>query len=94
MFTLIGAPISFKCTLQSIVVLSTIEAKYMVLIEDEKDAIWLGGLLDELGVSHKQISIYSDSQSAICLEKNPVFHVRTKHIDIRYHFVWELISER
>ena len=53
----------------------------------------LGGLLDELGVGQKQISIYSDSHSVICLVKNPVFHVRTKHIDVHYHFVREIISE-
>ena len=65
----------------------------MALTEAVKEAIWLGGLLDELGVGQKQISIYSDSHSAICLEKNSVFHVRMKHIDVRYHFLWEIISE-
>ena len=65
----------------------------MPLIEAVQRAIWLGGLLDEFGVGKKKISIYYDSQGAICLEKNPVFHVRTKHIDVRYHFVREIISE-
>lgn len=83
----------WKSTLQSTVALSTTEAEYMALTEAVKEAIWLGGLLDELGVSQKQVSIYSDSQSAICLAKNPVFHVRTKHIDVRYHFVREIVSE-
>ena len=55
----------------------------MVLIEVVKEAIWLGGLLDELGVGQKH---YSDSQSAIFLEKSPVFHVHMNHIDVRYHF--------
>ena len=54
-FTLVAAPISWKCTLQSTVVLSTIEAKYMVLIEVVNEAICLGGLLDEFGVDQKQI---------------------------------------
>ena len=45
-------------------------------------------------VGQKKISNYSDSQSAILLAKNLVFHVRTKHIYVRYHFVWEIISER
>ena len=58
----------------------------MVLIEVVKEDIWLGGLLDELGVGQKQIFIYSNSQSAIFLEKNPVFHVHMNHIDVRYHF--------
>ena len=49
---------TWKHILQSIVALSTIEVEYMALIEAIKEAIWLGGLLDELGVGHKKISIY------------------------------------
>ena len=73
--------------------MSTTEAKYMALTEVVKEAILLEGLLDELGVGQKKISIYSNSHSAICLAKNPMFHVCTKHIDVRYHFVGEIISE-
>ena len=73
--------------------MSTNEAKYMALTEVVKEAIWLGGLLDELGVVQKQISIYYDSLSAICLANNPMFHVRTKHTDVHYHIVREIISE-
>ena len=40
-----------------------------------------------------KISIYFDKHSAICLAKNPVFHVRTKNIDVCYHFMQEIISE-
>ena len=92
-FSLEEAPVSWKSTLQSTVVLSTIEAEYMTLTKAVKEAIWLGGLLDELGFSQKQISIYYDSQSVIYLTNNPVFHVRTKHIDVRYQFVQETIGE-
>ena len=81
-FTISRAPISWKPTLQSTSALSTSEVEYMALTEVVKEAIWLRGLLDELGVGPKQISIYSDSQSDICLAKNLVFHVRTKHIDV------------
>ena len=49
--------------------------------------------MDELRVGQKQISIYYDNQSTICLAKNPVFHVRMKHIDVRYHFVWRLLGK-
>ena len=52
---------SWKSTLQSTIVLSPIEVEYMALIKAVNEAIWLGGLLDELGVGQKQISIYSDS---------------------------------
>ena len=91
--TLLGALVSWKFTLQSTIVLSTIEVEYMTLIEAVKETIWLEGLLDELRVGHKQIFIYSDSQSVICLVKNPLFLVRMKHIDVRYQFVQEIISD-
>ena len=61
MFTLSRAPISWKSTLQSILALLTSKAEYMVLTKAVNEAMWLGGLLDELGVGPKQISIYSDS---------------------------------
>ena len=93
MFTLSRAPVSWKSTLQSIVALPTSKAEYMVLTKAVKEAMWLGGLLDELGVGPKKISIYSDSQSAIFLAKNPVSHVHTKHTDVRYHFMRDIINE-
>ena len=63
----------------------------MALTEAIKEAIWLGGLLNELGVGQKQIPIYYNNQSSICLAKNPVFHVCIKHINVCYHFVWRLL---
>ena len=51
-------------------------------------------MLKDLGVGQKQLELYSDSQSAIHLAKNQVFHARTtKHIDVRYHFVREILEE-
>ncbi|XP_070016936.1 secreted RxLR effector protein 161-like [Nicotiana sylvestris] len=92
-FSFVKAPISWKSTLQSTVVLSTTEAEYMAITEVVKEAIWLQGLLKELGVEQKSIIIFCDSQSAIQLAKNQVYHARTKHIDVRYHFVREIIEE-
>ena len=86
-FTLSGPLVSWKSALQFTISLSTTKAEYIALTEAVREAIWLGGLLDEFGVGHKQISIYSGSQSVVSLAKNPVFHVRTKHINVHYHFV-------
>ena len=58
-----------------------------------KEAIWLHGLLKDLGVGQKQLEVYSDSQSVIHLAKNKVFHAWMKHIDVRYHFVCEILEE-
>ena len=92
-FTLAKAPVSWKSTLQSTVALSTTEAEYMAVTEAVKEAIWLQGLLGELGVGQKHIKVHCDSQSAIHLAKNQVYHARTKHIDVRYHFIREILEE-
>ena len=73
--------------------LSTTEAEYMAITEAVKEAIWLHRLLEDLGVGQKHLVVHSDSQSAIHLAKNQVFHARTKHIDVRYHFVREILEE-
>ena len=93
MFTLEKIQVSWKSTLQSTVALSTIEVEYMTITKAVKEAIWLQGLLDDLAFGKKQVTMFCDNQSAIHLVKNQVYHARTKHIDVRYHFVWEIIEE-
>uniref|UniRef100_A0AAV1UAW5 Uncharacterized protein n=1 Tax=Peronospora matthiolae TaxID=2874970 RepID=A0AAV1UAW5_9STRA len=65
----------------------------MALSEATKEAVWLKVLLRELGemASDEVIKIYEDNQGSIALAKNPEFHKRTNHIDIRYHFVREKV---
>ncbi|KAE8671810.1 ABC transporter B family member 7 [Hibiscus syriacus] len=92
-FTFEKAPVSWKSTLQSTVTLSTTEAEYMEVTEAVKETIWLNGLLGELGMEQKHIKVHCDSQSAIHLAKNQVYHARMKHIDVRYHFVREILEE-
>ena len=91
-FTLGGGPICWKSTVQSIVALSTTEAEYMAVAEAAKEALWLIGLVKELGVEQGGVQLHCDSQSAIYLAKNQVYHARTKHIDVRYHKIRELIA--
>ncbi|KAJ4714843.1 Retrovirus-related Pol polyprotein from transposon TNT 1-94 [Melia azedarach] len=86
-FTLGSSVVSWKATLQPTVTLSTTEAEYMALTEAAKEGIWLKGLVSDLGLYHDQTIVYCDSLSAICLAKNQVHHERTKHIDVRYHFL-------
>ncbi|KAG8473076.1 hypothetical protein CXB51_035013 [Gossypium anomalum] len=91
-FTIGGCAISWKATLQTTVTLSTTEAEYMVIIEACKAAIWLKGLFSELNEALQISTVFCDSQSAIFLTKNQMFHERTKHIDVRYHFVRDIIT--
>ncbi|KAL0430515.1 UNVERIFIED_CONTAM: Retrovirus-related Pol polyprotein from transposon TNT 1-94 [Sesamum radiatum] len=92
-FTLCCACISWKSQLQNIVVLSTTEAEYIATTEALKEAIWLKGLLDEIGFLKHKVTVFSDSQSSIQLCKNPVFHDRTKHIDVIYHFIRDIVGK-
>jgi len=73
--------------LQKIVALSTTEAEYVAVSESAKEIVWLQSFLKELSKMNGKGTLYSDSQSAIFLVKNPVFHFRTKHIQIKYHFI-------
>uniref|UniRef100_A0A803P9H4 Polyprotein n=1 Tax=Cannabis sativa TaxID=3483 RepID=A0A803P9H4_CANSA len=86
--------ICWKATLKSIVALSTIEAEYIACTEVVKEAVLLEGITREMGVDQRVVSPYYDSQSALCLSKNKVFHERMKHMDVRLHFIQDIISER
>ena len=57
------------------------------MTEATKEMMWLQSFLQELGQQHEGRVLHCDSQSAIHLEKNPVYHARTKHIQVRYHFI-------
>jgi hypothetical protein len=92
-FTLAGGPVSWRSTLQTTVALSTIEAEYMAVADAIKEAIWLHGLTEDLGILQKNMKVLCDSQSAIHLAKNQVHYARTKHIDVQFHFVCEIMEE-
>ena len=68
------------------------EAEYMAATEAVKEAIWLKDLLGDLEVIQENITVLCDNQSAIFLAKNQTYHARTKHIDVKYHYVREIIE--
>ncbi|OAE33937.1 hypothetical protein AXG93_1952s1130 [Marchantia polymorpha subsp. ruderalis] len=86
-FTLGGSVVNWKSTLQPTVNLSISEAEYMALTKAAKEGIWLKHIVNDLGLHQDQAIVHCDSLSAICLTKDQVHHERTKHIDIRYHFL-------
>jgi len=80
---------------QSIVTLSTREAEYVVTISYVCHSIWLRWLLKKLWISQeKSIENYVDNSSAIVLAKNPFFHDRSKHIDTRFHYLRDCITNQ
>nr|GEV62202.1 hypothetical protein [Tanacetum cinerariifolium] len=93
-FVVHGCVVSWKETLQHVVALSTTEAEYMALTEAVKESIWLKGLLTELGVNLRSVVVNCDNQSAIHLSKNTMFHERTKHINVGYHFIREIVESK
>lgn len=78
---------------QRCVALSSCEAEFMAATTAACQAIWLRNLLMQItGEFISPVVIYIDNKSAIDLAKNPVFHGRSKHIDIRYHFIRECVE--
>ena len=67
----------------------------MALSEATQEAVWLKVFLSEIGemAPDETVKIFEDNQGSIALAKNPEFHKRTKHIDIRYHFVREKVED-
>ncbi|CAL8174685.1 unnamed protein product [Prunus armeniaca] len=81
-FTCGGGPINWRVMLQLVTALFTTEEEYMAVTEASKEALWLTRLAKEFRMAQDLVVIQSDSQSAICLVKNQVFHGRSKHIDV------------
>jgi hypothetical protein len=83
-----SCPVSWISQKQMIVAPSSCEAEYVAAAIAACQGVWLARLIEELlGQESVKIRIKIDNQSAISLCKNPVFHERSKHIDVRYHFV-------
>ena len=92
-YTLGGTAISWVSKLQKIVALSSCEAEYVAVTEAAKEMMWLQSFLRELGQDYDGSMLHCDSQSAIHLAKNPVYHSRTKHIQVRYHFIRSALED-
>jgi hypothetical protein len=83
-----GGPVAWGSRRQSCVSLSTTEAEYIAMCEAAKDIVWTRRLLNGIGCDQKQpTELFCDNQGALKLVSNPEFHRRTKHIDVRYHYV-------
>jgi hypothetical protein len=92
-FTLGGGAISWSSKKQTTVALSSTEAEYIAGAHAAKEAIWLRQLLTELGQDMSfPTTLHVDNQSAIAIARNPEFHKRTKHIDVRYHYLRQVID--
>eukprot|EP00253_Pinus_taeda_P010696 PITA_10696 len=93
-FNLFEGAVSWMSKKQSVVALSTTEAEYMAATHASKEVVWLQRLCSSMGLVHEAIRIDCDNQSAIFLAKNPAYHSKTKHIDVQYHFVMDMIEDK
>uniref|UniRef100_A0A803QBY2 Retrovirus-related Pol polyprotein from transposon TNT 1-94 n=1 Tax=Cannabis sativa TaxID=3483 RepID=A0A803QBY2_CANSA len=93
-FTVYGGCVSWKSNLKKVVALSSTKAEYMAETEAIKEAIWLKGLTSELGINSEDVTVHCDNKSALHLMKNPMFHERTKNIDIKMHFIRDVIQSK
>ena len=94
LFLLSESAISWSSKKQSVIALSTAEAEYISLSSATQEIVWLRRLFNDLGIGiNEPTTVFEDNQSAIAIANNPVCHTRTKHIDIRYHYVRKAIND-
>ena len=78
---------------QNSISLSTVVAEYIAASSCCTQLLWMQKLLLDYGIRQEHLTIYCDNTSAINISKNPIQHSRTKHIEIRHHFIWELVKD-
>ena len=96
-FTLAGGPISWSSQRQKSVATSSTHAEYVAASEAAKEAYWIRSFMNEIGrlddrILQKAVPLHIDNLSAVKLTKNPEAHARTRHIDIRYHYIREQVE--
>ena len=88
-----SAPISWLSLKQKVVALSTCEAEYVAAATAACQVVWLHQLLGELtGVGAHPPALMVDNKPTIALAKNPVLHNRSKHIDVKFHFLKDCVD--
>lgn len=93
-FKLGNSVISWESRKQRTVALSSTEAEYMAISDACKEAMFLRTFLNECLKINCKINLYNDNQSALKLCSNSMFHARTKHIDIRHHFIRDVVIKK
>src|SRR6202521_893990 len=75
--------------------MSSMESEYVTLSEARQEAFWLRNLYDELGFPQMGPTVIkSDNEGSVILSHNPQFHARMKHIEIRHHWVRDLVNDK
>ncbi|GJT53153.1 putative ribonuclease H-like domain-containing protein [Tanacetum coccineum] len=86
--------ISWQCKKQTIVATSTTEAEYVAAANCYGQVLWVQNQLLDYGFNFMNTKIHIDNESTICIVKNPVYHSKTKHIEIRHHFIRDCYEKK
>ncbi|GJV73061.1 putative ribonuclease H-like domain-containing protein [Tanacetum coccineum] len=86
--------ISWQCKKQTIVATSTTEAEYVAAANCCGQVLWVQNQLLDYGFNFMNTKIHIDNESTICIVKNPVYHSKTKHIEIRHHFIRDCYEKK
>ena len=87
------APLEFTNVLY-VPSLSSTEAEYMSLSDTSRQLLWIKSLMSELGIDLSPIPLFGDNQGSIFLASNPVQEKCIKHIDLRYHFICNVVQNK
>jgi hypothetical protein len=94
-FFLVGGPVAWQSVKQKVVALSSCEAEYIAAAAAASEAVWLARLLAELvGGAVLAPRLKVDNKSTVALMKNPIHHDPSKHIDVKFHFIWEYCDRK
>ncbi|GKE00877.1 retrotransposon protein, putative, unclassified [Tanacetum coccineum] len=86
--------ISWQCKKQTVVANSTTKAEYIAASHCCGQVLWIQNQMLDYGYNFTQTKIHVDNESAICVVKNPVYHYKTKHIEIQHHFIRDSYEKR
>lgn len=95
-FLIGGGPVAWRSQRQKTVALSTMDAEYIAASEAAKQAIWLKNFINDLQIPEchiDRVPLFIDNNSALKLTKNPEFHSRSKHLDLKYHYIREKVVD-
>ena len=84
--------ISWSSRKQPVIALSSTEAEYVSVTSGAQEALWFKALLKELGHTQETVILHEDNEACINLSKNPQEYKRTRHIQVKYHFIRSLVK--
>ena len=86
--------VSWMSKKQNSILRSTTEAKYIVIGSCCSQLLWIKKIFKDYGIDQETMVVFCDNTSTIKISKNPILHSRTKHIDIKHHFIRDLVEDK